>query len=261
VVLHDGHEESSRRNRDVDWRTFNSVSYWEDNYRVLRSDDREIVQAVAGFFSDHFGKNPGTELLRGLDAGSGANLYPALGLLPWSGKITLTDLAPGNIAWLNRAAAGIGVENEEGGWVWQPSWAEYARFPGYRQLANPRQLLAVRHEVLRLNVLELPEADWDLGTMFFVAESMTSDQDEFRAASTAFLRALVPGAPFAAAFRGGAFEYQVAGVSFPAVGAVDAELIETVLSRFSADLEVIKIDIPARADYDGIVLALGTTAC
>ncbi len=263
-VVHDGPIELIRRNREVDWEQFDSQAYWKHNYESLRNDDQSIIQTVAGFFSRHFRDTPGTELLRGLDVGSGANLYPALALLPWSGSITLTDPATPNLDWLRRAGAGIGMEDARGDWVWQPFWAEYARFPGYQQLANPRQLLAARHEIRRAAVLDLEPAGWDLGTMFFVAESTTSYLEEFRAAVAAFLAALVPGAPFAAAFMDGSVGYSVADRRFPAVRAVNAELIEAVLSRDCAELSVVTVDVPAQNPeqdgYDGMVVALGVTA-
>jgi hypothetical protein len=264
TILRDGRAQVLRRNLEVDWEEFDSHDYWKHNYETLRNDDQSIIQAVAGFFSRHFRNAPRGDLLRGLDVGSGANLYPALGLLPWSGKITLTDPSSANIAWLRRAAAGIGVENEQGEWVWQPFWAEFARFSGYQQLANPRQLLAARHEVRRARVDELDEAGWDIGTMFFVAESTTSYQEEFRTATAAFLRALVPGAPFAAAFMDGSVGYSIGGRSFPAVRSVNADLIGTVLSAGSDDVTVLAVDVPAQNPlqdgYEGMVVAFGTTA-
>ena len=263
-LVRDDAVELLRHNHDVDWDEFDSQAYWKHNYETLRNDDQSIIQTVAGFFSRHFRETPGTELLRGLDVGSGANLYPALALLPWSGSITLTDPAAPNLDWLRRAAAGIGVENARGDWVWQPFWAEFARFPGYQQLANPRQLLAARHELRRSGVLDLDRAGWDLGTMFFVAESTTSYPEEFRAAAAGFLAALVPGAPFAAGFMVGSIGYQVAGRSYPAVRAVNAEMIESVLGRLCAELTVITVDVPAQNPeqdgYDGMVVALGVTA-
>ena len=261
-VVRDGREESLRRNREVDWDEFDSAAYWEHNYKTLRNDDQSIIQSVAGFFSRHFQHTGGIDLLRGLDVGSGANLYPALGLLPWCGRITLTDLSPANVDWLGRAAAGIGAD-AEGAWVWQPFWAEYARFGGYQQLANPRTLLAARHEVHRIDVFNLPVANWDLGTMFFVAESITSCPEEFEAVIESFLRALVPGAPFATAFMESSIGYVVAGRSFPAVRSVGPEMLERVFARFSAQAEVSRIDVraqnPAQDGYDGMIVVTGTT--
>jgi hypothetical protein len=262
-VIRDGREESLRRNREVDWDEFDPSAYWEHNYKTLRNDDQSIIQSVAGFFSRHFQNAGGIDLLRGLDVGSGANLYPALGLLPWSGRITLTDLSPGNVDWLGRAAAGIGVDDADGAWVWQPFWVEYARFGGYQQLANPRTLLAARHEVRRIDVFDLPRANWDLGTMFFVAESITSYPDEFDVAIESFLRALVPGAPFAAAFMESSIGYVIAGRSFPAVRQVGPEMLERVFARFAAEVEVNRIDVraqnPAQDGYEGMIVVTGTT--
>jgi hypothetical protein len=263
-VVRDGREESLRFNRDVNWADFDPSAYWKHNYQTLRNDDQAIIQSVAGFFSRHFRNAPRVELLRGLDVGSGANLYPAFALLPWSGRITLSDLSPANITWLNRAASGIGVENDRGDWYWQPFWAEYARFPGYQRLANPRQLLAARHEVRRLNVLNLPAAHWDLGTMFFVAESITSYPEEFHEAVASFLAALGPGAPFAAAFMEGSVGYVIAGRNYPAVRQVDPAMLETVFSRYGARAQVSRVDVraqnPATDGYQGMLLAVGTTA-
>jgi hypothetical protein len=66
-------------------------------------------------------------------------------------------------------------------------------------------------------VFELPASQWDLGTMFFVAESITEAPEEFRAAVAGFIGALRPGAPFAAAFMAGSDGYPVAGTYFPAL--------------------------------------------
>ena len=253
-VIRDGREESLRHNNDVDWDKFDPDAHWAHNYQNLSSDDRTIIQQVAGFFSQYFQQTPGTELLRGLDVGSGGNLYPALGLLPWSGRITLTDPAPASISWLRRAAAGTGMENSQGDWYWQPFWAEYAEFPGYQQLANPRQLLAARHDVRRYSVLNLARANWDIGTMFFVAESITAQPEEFADAVDSFFGALVPGAPFAVACR----------VPLPTVRQMDSKTIETALSRHCHTLEITRIDAlaaqhQAANTQPGTIIAVGTT--
>ncbi len=252
-----------RRNRDVDWETFDPAGYWEGNYRVLRNDDQSIIELVGEFFSRHFLKAPASGVLRGLDVGSGANLYPALGMLPFSAAITLTDVSPANLAWLGAAAAGIGVEDSRGRWVWQPFWAEYARYAGYQQVVDPRATLAARCQVRRLDLLQLEPARWDLGTMFFVADSMTSCEQEFSAAVAAFVRALVPGAPFAAAFMDSSVGYTVAGRSFPAVRSVTVPLVRTVLSQLRTEATVTRLDVaahdPVQDGYEGMIVATGFT--
>ena len=252
-----------RHNSGVDWESFDPDAYWESNYRTLRNDDQSIIEVVGEFFSRHFRNAPRPHLLRALDIGSGGNLYPALAMLPWSASITLTDVSAANLAWLRAAAAGHGADDPRGRWVWQPFWAEYARYVGYQQLADPRRQLAARHEIRLQDVHTLEPARWDLGTMFFVAESTTSDQDEFTDATAAFLRALVPGAPFAAAFMDSSVGYVVADRPFPAVRSVNVALVREVLSRFSQDVTVAKVDIPAHDPltdgYEGMIVATGTS--
>jgi hypothetical protein len=262
TLQHHGDVEILHSNSDVDWNSFDPRAYWEHNYRLLRNDDQSIIEVVGEFFSRHFQQVRPVHSLRALDVGSAGNLYPALGMLPWSASITLTEITSANLGWLSAAAAGIGADDQRGRWVWHPFWAEYARYTGYQQVLDPRAELAARHEIRRQDVLRLEPAGWDLGTMFFVAESMTSFEEEFAAAAAAFGRALVPGAPFAAAFMDSSIGYVVADRSFPAVRAVDVPLVRKVLSRFSGDLTVARVDVPAhdpvQDGYEGMIVATGT---
>jgi hypothetical protein len=178
--------------------------------------------------------------------------------------ITLTDVSATEVAWLRTAAGGADATDAGDRWVWAQFWAEFARYPAYQQVGDPRAELAVRHEVRRQGVLELAPEQWDLGTMFFVAESSTSDEDEFRASTGAFLQALVPGAPFAAAFMDSSVGYVIANLTYPAVRTVTVPLIRELLAQFSADASVFRIDVPAYDPagdgYEGMIVAVGTTS-
>lgn len=261
-TVHRGPEvELLRRNRDVDWNTFDPDAYWVANYQTLRNDDQSILELVGEFFSLHFRNSPKPHLLRGLDIGSAGNLYPALAMLPWCESVTLTDVTAANVRWLGSAAGG-GPGDLLGRWTWQPFWSEYARYAGYQQTPNPRAELAARHEVRQLDLFDLGADRWDLGTMFFVAESVTSYPEEFAAAVEAFARALLPGAPFAMAFMDRSVGYTVAGQSFPTVRTVDAELVRNALSGFSADAVVTVLDVvandPVADGYEGMLVATGS---
>lgn len=262
TLLHGADVQPSLLNAQVDWDSFAPQPYWQTNYQTLRNDDQSIIQMVGAFFSGHFRNIPRAHSLRALDVGSGGNLHPALAMLPWSATITLTDVSEPNLAWLRSAAAGVPALDERGPWDWQPFWAEYARYPGYQQVGDPRAELAIRHDVRRQDVLTLPPQSWDLGTMFFVAESITTDEAEFTAATRAFGRALVPGAPFAAAFMDRAVGYQVANRTFPTVRTVDQERVRAVVAEFSADAVVEPVDVPPhdpeQDGYQGMIVAVGT---
>jgi NNMT/PNMT/TEMT family protein len=267
----DGHHDGGRHNDDVEWNEFAPEAYWNHNYRYLRDDDTEIIRAVGAFFQDHFTNHP-WPVGRGIDIGSGSNLYPALAMLPWCRDIYLTDHSPANVAWLKlNAAHDIGpgsatVEQREQ-WIWQPFWDEFKdNFKGYPTITDPQAALhrATRGNILERSVFTLrPEEQFDLGTMFFVAESMTSFENEFDVATERFLRCLRPGSPFAAAFMDSSVGYVVADKSFPAVKEVTENVVKDVLRGLGAHARVTKVQVPAsdplRDGYKGMIIAVGTT--
>jgi hypothetical protein len=200
-----------RHNGDVVWDGFDPEAYWEHNYRSLRDDDRDILHAVGQFFADWFRRNDvrgGT----GIDVGSGSNLYPALTMLPWCSKVLLTDHSGANVAWL-------GGEAGDARDTWEPFWRELVDEAGYEPVAfaEARRLLQGRTVVEQRSVFEMSQVGaFDVGTMFFVAESLTNYPDEFLKATSTFLSLLKPGAPFAAAFMDSSLGYFVGEESFPA---------------------------------------------
>ena len=113
---------------------------------------------------------------------------------------------------------------------------------GYNEIGVPRKQLreACAGEqacagVEQRSVFDLPAAQWDLGTMFFVAESITEDPAEFRDAVARFVGALKPGAPFAATFMAGSDGYPVAGTRFPALPITAADVSEHLTALGAAD--------------------------
>jgi hypothetical protein len=260
----DGLPRERRHNRDVRWDEFEPRAYWHHNYRHLREDDRAIILTVAEYFSGFFDDHPEVLGGKGLDVGSGANLYPALAMLPFTESITLTDHSAANVEWLRQELADT---DEDEIWPWQDFWEAYVKsegFKAYGAVADPQRALARQCEVSQLNVFDLPDQHFDIGTMFFVAESMTSYEREFEDASEHFLKALRPGAPFAAAFMDKSIGYQVGDKMFPAVREVDRSLVASTFTSLGASVTAEKVPIPAndrlRHGYDGMIIATGVTA-
>jgi hypothetical protein len=253
-----------RHNEEVAWDEFAPEAYWRHNYGALRADDRAIILAVGEYFSGHFEDHPRVAGGQGLDVGSGPNFYPALAMLPWTESITLTDHSAANVDWLRQGLAAARNAGPEDAWSWQPFWETFSRFEGYDGQADARRLLAERCRAEQVSVFDLPPRGFDIGTMFFVAESMTSYPTEFEDATEHFLRALRPGSPFAAAFMDKSLGYVVGEKSFPAVREVDSPLVARTLKSFDAIATVEKIPIPGndplRDGYDGMIIAVGTTA-
>jgi hypothetical protein len=247
------------QNADAPWNRFSSHDYWRRNYHELQAEDQEILRLVSHFFIRAFARRPSVR--RGVDVGSGTNLYPALLMLPWTEQILLTDFSASNVHWLQHHLA-----DDSAAWTWQPFWREPQEAEGYNMISEPRKQLreACFGEpgyagIEQLSVFDLPKARWDLGTMFFVAESITEDPTEFRAALARFVGALKPGAPFAAAFMAGSQGYPVAGTRFPALPITPDDVSVHLLACGASELSVklLRTKHRVRDGYQGMIVATG----
>jgi NNMT/PNMT/TEMT family len=255
----DGAAEHVLHNADVEWNKFSPEDYWERNYRKLQAEDQEIIRRVSQFFIATFRDRPPAR--RGIDVGSGTNLYPALLMLPWTEQILLTDYSASNVRWLRSKLA-----DEGAGWTWRPFWHELQEAEHYNKIDDPRKHLQVACDgepghagIEQRSVFALPEARWDLGTMFFVAESITEDPGEFRAALARFVGALKPGAPFATAFMAGSDGYPVAGTHFPALPIAPDDVWQHFkeLGVGELNVELLLTEHRVRDGYEGMIVATG----
>ena len=244
------------RNDAVAWSDFDADEYWKFNYASVLPEDAEIIQSASKFLIEACEARGRFE--RAVDVGAGANLYPALLLLPWAERIVLTEYASSNIHWLRE-----NLTDASGEWQWQPFWDLVAGLPGYRSIEQPRHQLAAVHEIRTLSIFDLPPRTWDLGSMFFVADGMTADEEEFESAVRAFLNALVPGSPFLMAFMEGSAGYDVDGKRFPAVRVTPSSL-DTLLAELPvAGTNVLRTDNSIRRlrhGYDAMLLVTGFVA-
>jgi hypothetical protein len=247
------------RNADAPWNKFSPGEYWRRNHHEVQREDQEIIRLVSRFFIQAHTDRPRAE--RAIDVGSGTNLYPALLMLPWAEQILLTDFSASNVDWL-----GHQVADEDNSWTWRPFWHELEGKEGYNQIGEPRKHLreaCVNDQgyarIEQRSVFGLPPAQWDLGTMFFVAESITQDPEEFGAAIASFVGALRPGAPFAATFMAGSDGYPVAGTRFPALPITREDVRLHFTERGTTDLsvEMLRTTHRVRDGYQGMIVATG----
>ncbi len=242
---------STERNGDFPWDEFDSQWYYEHNYKVLRDDDLQIIQAVRDFFAT---LDPSSRR-SGIDVGSGPNLYPALTMLPLCREITLYEYSTSNVSWLRREIRSYSSS-------WDAFWKSLTVEPLYKSVDSPRETLAAVARVEQGSIFGLPESRWDIGTMFFAAESISATLSEFRAALRSFIASLRTGAPFTAAFMEDSLGYSVGARRFPAV-AITAKDVEESLAAHTDDLEVHRVDLakkPLRDGYGGMILATGRVA-
>jgi hypothetical protein len=240
----------SQWNEELPWDSFDSEWYLNHNYSRLRDDDHQILERLADFFNG-VGQ---ARLMHGIDVGTGSNLYPVLAMLPLCGSITLQERARTNCQWLLNETARYST-------LWEPFWDVLASRPLYRPIGDPRWAVHERTRVMRGSIFELPRNTYDIGTMFFVAESITGRADEFMRAMRCFLRSLRPDAPFAAAFMRNSDGYEVNGVHFPAVAITEDDVQKCLHSEGIRKATVEKIDSanPLR-DGVGMMLVMGRVA-
>ncbi len=240
-----------QRNSEVNWDEFDAGSYFEHNYASIRADDREILE----FLRDELrARREISKNVAVLDIGTGTNLYPLLLTLPWAGSIDAVEYSVGGVSWLRDAITSYGPE-------WDAYWAVLAENEPWRGVGNPRKRLAEVTSVQQGSIFDLPSDRYDFGSMFFVAESLTEDVEEYRSALHAFLGAVKPGGTIVGAFMENSTGYDVAHRPFPAVP-IDEATLRDSLAENVARLVVQHLDIPddeqLRPGYTGMLIAVGT---
>jgi hypothetical protein len=238
-------------NADFDWDTFDPECYFAHNYGTLRGDDKQVITAAATFFQRAASVLPRTGALEAIDVGSGGNLYPALMMLPFADRITLVEWAAGNREWLQAQLAHPAT-------VWRDFWSHAAHgHADYQAVQDPLELLRRRAEVVAGSVFALPRDRYDVGTMFFFADLITTRHDEFTRATRAFVTSLKPGAPFAAAFMVNSSGYQVGNVRFPSC-AVTAPDIKCALDPVARNVTTTTVNSKDLRDgYGGMMVYTG----
>ncbi len=247
-MLNDYGEDGMLLNADLSWDDFDPKDYHSRNYLNLREDDRQIIGLVRDFFC----AASITEPMNGVDVGTGTNLYPAFSMLPFCSEIALWEYSQSNIEWLQREVNSFDPS-------WMPFWDELRQAAVYRQIEDPRTCLAERARVVKGNVFDLPAETWHIGTMFFVAESISASRREFESSILCFARALKPGSPFAIGCIENSAGHYVREQPFPAVAITETD-IAGCLNPLAEELQIDRLDIcgaPLRDGYTGMVIARG----
>lgn len=113
------------------------------------------------------------------------------------------------------------------------------------------RLLTIQHGT----AFDLPVSQYDLVSMFFVAESVTGDGDEFDELCRRFARAATPDGHLVAAFMAGMPSYELGGLTLPAYP-VDEAALKLALQPWTRDLQVWRLpaDPTLPYEHDGVLL-------
>lgn len=239
------------KNQDFSWDNFDPEAYVAHYYGDPHPDDDEVLRrtcaALAAFAGDRE--------IDVIDVGTGPNLFPLFAAAPVSRRQTAWEYAPSNIEWLRRE-----LDRGELRAPWTHFWNVVRATSARAQaIENPAAVLKARTEVTQGSIFDVPQRQWDAATMFFCAESITSDQDEFVRACAAFAGAVRPGGAVAAAFLAGSRGYRVGEEDYPAVS-VGPEELGAAFGGLVDDLRLSGIgnrDEEIRSGYTGMIFLTG----
>jgi hypothetical protein len=227
---------------------FDPSAYFHHSFDRVGSEDAEIMRIVAGFFES---TAPVHGPARALDLGTGDNLYPALLMLPFATRITLCEKEFAHRNWLQSE---LRAPRD----VWMEYWDVIARGrPEYERINQPLDLLARLATIAKGNIFSLKPERFDIATMFFVAERVTTRINEFERGVHSFVGSLMPHAPFAAAFARHSTGFSVGEQAFPgcAVDEFDVERAFASVAEIS-DIQIVeRLDL--RAEESSMIVATG----
>jgi hypothetical protein len=246
---HGGQDDGAphRPNGDVAWDDFDTAGYVADNYATLHDLDRRIITDL----SPYYRSLPPRSLRSSLDIGTGPNVYPLMLVAAASRRLKALERSASNVAYLRRTC-------REGA---DPSWTPFWRLCRQLDPALPADL----DEVLRGltidhgDALKVPLGQHDLVSMFFVAESVAGDRDEFEQLSRRFAAAAAPGGHLVAAYMAGMPHYELGGETLPSFP-LDRETLETVMRPVTRQLRIWQLpaDRTLPYEHEGVLLL---TAC
>jgi hypothetical protein len=240
-------------NADYPWTKFDSEAYFSHYYRELHPDDIEVIQRTVAALK---AARPAGDRLSCVDVGTGPNLFPLLAAMPRAAQVTAWEYAPTNIEWLRNEMTAPEMRRQlrEFWDVIRQAWR-----PDYDLPAHPYPALQAKAALHQGSIFDLPARQWDAGTMFFCADSITQKMDEFERACTAYARSVKTGGTLACAFLLRSGGYEVAGQPFPVLRLTTPD-VTAIFEKLAADLETHEIGMveeEIRSGYLGMLFVTG----
>jgi NNMT/PNMT/TEMT family len=240
---------------ESDVSTIDPDTYFSHYYDEPHPDDdlalRFTCEAIKGL--DSAGR------LASLDVGTGANLYPLFAALPRASALTAWEYSEVNVNWLRKELSGATMRPQ-----WRHFWdivrAIYADDPALTK--DPIAELRDKTTVRQGSIFDLPEREWDIGTMFFCAEAVTDEQSEFDRACGCFARSLRTGGLLVAAFLLNSKSYVLDGRQYKVMNLTE-ESLKNTFAGLTTDLSLQLIGLvekEVRSGYTGMALLTARSA-
>ncbi|MEU3401150.1 class I SAM-dependent methyltransferase [Streptomyces filamentosus] len=218
-----------RRNADADWDAWPVQDYLAENYRRLHPCDVAVIRHHAAVYRL---LGPGS-VERSVEFGAGPNLYPLMPAATACRRVDALEPGAAGHAYL-RAQLRNGPDPS-----WQPFYALCRRLDP----ALPRTLAAALRGVraVRGDARAVRRGAYGLGSMSFVAESVTEDREEFARVCREFIGCVRPGGHLLAAFMENMPSYRIGdGPVWPGCP-VDAAAVRAAFAPYTRELAVRRV--------------------
>ncbi len=230
----------------TDWEQFDPHIYINDNYSSIHDEDRQIIRRLVSFYSSL------SSLHLALEIGIGPNLYPVMAMLPFVKKVEGIDFSISNLKYLRRQ-----LEEPDDNW--------YKFWELFKSLNRKYDIDLVKNlnrkvKIKKGSIYSLEASKYDLASMFFCAESITTEHDQFVVACNKFIKSVRAGGHLVAAFMENSQKYEVGTIEFPSYP-VDTRLIRKIFGPQTNNLLVTRIPIarkPLRPGYTGMIFLTAT---
>lgn len=228
------------------WEKFDPYTYLEDNYSNIHEEDNLIIHELVNYYSSL------PKLEMALEIGIGPNLYPVMAMLPIVRKIECIDYSAANITYLKKQLKKLDAN-------WYQFWDQFNNL-NQRYCINLLENLKEKLVIKKGDIYSLGENKYDLASMFFCAESITTNHNRFVSACRRFINSVKPNGYLVAAFMENSQGYKIEDVEFPSFP-VDLELINKVFRDKTNNLDVKRIPLakqPLRSGYTGMIFLTAT---
>lgn len=225
----------------INWGKFDPYVYIKNNYSSIHNEDKEIIRKLVDFYP----LLPRLKLA--LEIGVGPNLYPVMAMLPFVEKVECIDFSIANLEYLEK-------QLEKPDKNWYQFWKLYKKLNQSYDIDLAKNLKR-KVEIRKGSIYKLNKGKYDIASMFFCAESITTKRKQFVVACKMFIKSVRTGGYLVAAFMENSKGYKVGDKKFPSYP-VDTKLIKKVFAPETDNLVVTRIPIakqPLRSGYTGMI--------
>ncbi len=245
-------KQSGAANADFEWDKFDTEAYFTHYYRELHEDDIRVITLTCQALAK---AQPTGDALNTVDIGTGPNLFPLMAAMPRAASVTAWEYAPTNVAWLKAEIQRDEMRQQLGEFwdVVRKAW------PGRDLPDNPYPVLRQKAKIVQGSIFDLPERQWDAGTMFFCADSITEKMDEFARACGCYARSVKVGGTLSCAFLLRSGGYVVAERPFPVL-TLTTDDVKRVFTPLVTEMETQEIGVveeEIRSGYSGMLYLTG----